>query len=96
MIAADKDSNHKEGTIRSLVFIFIFAVLFLAWGFLLFHTIGDKGPPSWDFGIVRDVPGESVYSTHRPLPGKVSEPDPQHVSGKPRAAGGEERKQGDK
>jgi len=96
MIEADKDSNPDRGLIGSLVFIFVLAASFLAWGFLLFHTIGDKGPPSWEFGIVRDIPGESVYSTHRPLPGKVSDPDPQHVSGRPRAAEGEERRKGDK
>ena len=96
MIAADKDSKSKNGEIRTLVFVFVLAVSFLAWGFLLFHTIGDKGPPPWDFGIVRDIPGESAYSTHRPLPGEAAGPEPQHVSGKPRSADGEEGKQGGK
>jgi hypothetical protein len=96
MIAEDKESASKKAEIRTLVFIFALAASFLVWGFLLFHTIGDKGPPPWDFGIVRDIPGESAYSTHRPLPGKVSEPDPQHVSGRPRAVEGEEKKEGNK
>jgi len=39
------------------------AVSFLAWGFLVFLSVGDKGPPDWDYSIVPDVPGESPYST---------------------------------
>ena len=96
MSTSDNNPNHGKGAARSLLFIFVLAASFLAWGFLLFYTIGDKGPPPWDFGIVQDIPGESVYSTHQPLPGKVSDPDPQHVSGRPRAVEGEEREKGGK
>ncbi len=39
------------------------AILFLCWGLLLFFSVGDKGPPPWDFGVVRDVPGEGPHST---------------------------------
>ena len=45
--------------------------------------VGDKGPPSWDFGVVRDIPGESPYATQRAHEGKGSEPQPQHVAEKP-------------
>ena len=96
MITADKNFEPNGGARKSLVFIFILAASFLAWGFLLFHTIGDKGPPPWDFGIVRDVPGESAYSTHRARAGRITEPDPQHVSGKPREVEGEEGEKGEK
>ena len=96
MTTADKNAKPDGSTKRSLVFIFVLAASFLAWGFLLFHTIGDKGPPPWDFGIVRDIPGESVFSTHPSFSGKAAEPDPQHVAGKPRAAEIEGRKMGDK
>jgi len=96
MITSPNNPNHGKGTARSMLFIFVLAVSFLAWGFLLFYTIGDKGPPPWDFGIVQDIPGESIYSTHQPLPGRVSDPDSQHVSGRPRAVGGEEGIKGEK
>lgn len=52
-------------------------LLFVCWGVFLFLTIGDKGVPSWDFGLVRDIPGESPYSTHGPL--SLEEVRPQHV-----------------
>jgi len=41
------------------------AVVFILWGFFIFFAGGDKGPPSWDFGVIKDIPGESPYSTER-------------------------------
>lgn len=66
------------------------AVAFLAWGFLLFFTIGDKGPLDWDFSVIPDIPGESAYSSYNPqLPRGLAPsilpatPVPQHVMGPP-------------
>jgi len=41
------------------------AVVFILWGLFIFFAVGDKGPPSWDFGVIKDIPGESPYSTER-------------------------------
>jgi hypothetical protein len=41
------------------------AIVFILWGFFIFFAVGDKGPPSWDFGVIKDIPGESPYSTER-------------------------------
>jgi len=60
------------------------ATTFLCWGLLLFFVFGDKGPPDWDYSIIPDIPGESVYSTnsaYRPhglAPGSQLV-EPQHV-----------------
>ncbi|MGQ9857233.1 MAG: hypothetical protein ACUVS3_00935 [Thermodesulfobacteriota bacterium] len=54
------------------------AILFLLWGLLVFITVGDKGPPPWDFGVVADVPGESPHSSVGP--GAAQAPVPQHVN----------------
>jgi len=60
-------SNRKEkGTLRGWIIVVAMAVLFLVWGFLIFFMVGDKGSPSWDFGVIKDIPGESPYSTERP------------------------------
>jgi hypothetical protein len=96
MVTPDKNRKIKNAPFNTLTLVFTLAVFFLLWGFLLFYTIGDKGPPSWNFGVVQDIPGESVYSTHQPLPGNVSDPEPQHVSGRARAVEGEEDKKGEK
>ena len=69
--------------LRSWVIILVLAGLFLAWGLFIFFSVGDKGPPSWDFGVVRDIPGESPYSTERAQKGKLPDPLPQHVLEKP-------------
>jgi len=78
-------------TTRTLFIVVAIALAFAAWGVLLFYTVGDKGPASWDFGVVRDVPGSSAYSTFDPA--KALKPDTrkgeleiQHVEGKPGSA----------
>lgn len=72
--------------------IILFAVLvYVAWGLLVFYTVGNKWPPPWSFGQVQDLPGASVYSTETgrgPLgagPRRLEPPVPQsqHVGGKP-------------
>ena len=79
-----KNSNEPEQrAARSLLIVVAIALSFLAWGLLIFYSVCDKGSPAWDFGVVADIPGESVYSTHPSSGGKVAEPEPQHVVGKP-------------
>jgi hypothetical protein len=77
---------------RSLLIIVGIAVLFVCWGLFVFFTVGDKGSPPWDFGVVKDIPGESPYSTQRFVPGKSPAPSPQHVAEKPTGVGTEGRK----
>jgi hypothetical protein len=57
--------QEKKSTIRSLLIIVIIALLFVCWGMLILLLVGDKGSPAWDFGVVEDVPGQSIYSTER-------------------------------
>ncbi len=54
--------------------IFILLVIILVKGLLSFYVVGDLGQPDWDFGVVKDIPGESVYAVY-PLD------NPQHVRG---------------
>ena len=58
------------------------AVLFVLYGIFAFFVIGDKGPPDWDFGSIKDIPGESVYSTY-PYRDQTGPPEPQHVDQEP-------------
>jgi hypothetical protein len=41
------------------------ALLFFIWSLFVFFMVGNKGQPSWDFGVIKDIPGESPYSTNR-------------------------------
>lgn len=50
---------------RTWLFVIALSLALLLWGLFLFFAIGDKGPPTWDFGAVEDVPGQSPYSTQR-------------------------------
>jgi hypothetical protein len=74
------EAKKKDAGLRSWLIILTIAILFIGYGLFMFFAVGDKGPPRWDFGVVEDIPGESVYSTHS-LGAK--EPEPQHVSQKP-------------
>lgn len=85
-------SAHKEGTMRTLLVAFGLATGFLLWGIILFYTVGDKGPPAFDYGEVPDVPGLSVYSTDTSRPLRNVPPyflheqaglSPQHVKDRP-------------
>lgn len=67
-----------KGDSRGWIVVGVMAILFLLWGFLVFVTVGDKGPPPWDFGVVADVPGESPLSSVGP--GGGPPPVPQHVN----------------
>ena len=59
-------SEQKEKTNRvGWIIVFGMALLFILWGLFIFFAVGDKGPPSWDFGVIKDIPGESSYSTER-------------------------------
>ena len=75
--------KENQTDIKGWLIILALAFLFICWGLFTFFTVGDKGPPSWDFGVVRDIPGESPYSTQRDHEGKDPEPQPQHVAEKP-------------
>jgi hypothetical protein len=79
--------QERNSELRSWFIIFFLAILFVSWGLFIYFSVGDKGPPSWDFGVIKDIPGESAYSTHRALEGKDSAPQPQHVGGKPSMPG---------
>jgi len=87
------EHRNNRTEFRSWIIILVLALLFVAWGLFIFFTVGDKGPPAWDFGAVRDIPGESSYSTHPPRQGKGTEPETQHVSRKPSKALLEEQKE---
>ena len=59
-------SEQREKTNRvGWIIVVAMTLLFILWGFFIFFAVGDKGPPSWDFGVIKDIPGESPYSMER-------------------------------
>ncbi len=80
------ESEEQGPSLRGWVYVCGLALFFLLYGLFMFYTVGDKGPPEWDFGIVEDIPGASVYSTNEPLTGGTVAPAPQHVSQRPAQA----------
>jgi len=43
-----------------IVFLMVFGIL--AYGIITYISVGDKGPPGWRYGAIKDVPGESPFS----------------------------------
>jgi hypothetical protein len=78
--------RRKRSGLGGWAFVIGLAVLFLLYGLFVFLSVGDKGPPDWDFGAIEDIPGKSVYSTSPEPSGNVGEPELQHVSGRPSRA----------
>ena len=52
----------KESFAKSWIVVFCIALLFFLWGLFIFFTVGVGRPPAWRYGIMPDVPGQSVYS----------------------------------
>ena len=77
------ERDEQGQSLKGWFYVCGLALFFLLYGLFMFYTIGDKGPPGWDFGTVEDIPGESVYSTNEPITGGTAVPEPQHVSQKP-------------
>jgi hypothetical protein len=62
------------------------SLAFLLYGLVMFLAVGDKGPPDWDFGVIEDTPGKSIFSTVPEQPVGTMGPEEQHVAGKPSLA----------
>lgn len=71
----EKNKTSKDSVLATWIFVFILAVYFLIYSLSAFVLIGDQGPPTWNYDIVKDVPGESPEAIYKKLP------HPQHVKG---------------
>ena len=66
--------HKKESELKTWIMVFLLLAVILFQGYLALFVVGDQGQPDWDFGVVKDVPGESPYAVY-PLD------NPQHVEG---------------
>jgi hypothetical protein len=82
-----KEREDPKRSVKLWIIVFSISLAFLLYGLFMFFAVGDKGPPDWDFGIVEDIPGKSVFSTHPEPSGSAGEPEAQHVAGKPSRTG---------
>jgi len=80
--AEEKPKQETAAVLRGWIIVAGIALLFVLYGLFAFFVIGDNQPADWDFGAVKDVPGESVYSTY-PYRSGTEEPEAQHVNQKP-------------
>ncbi|MBI4762988.1 MAG: hypothetical protein HY787_00075 [Deltaproteobacteria bacterium] len=52
----------KESTVKSWIVVLSIAFFFFFWGLCIYYAVGVGQPPSWRYGVVQDLPGQSVYS----------------------------------
>ena len=64
-MTGSESKEAEKGALRGWLVVAGIAVAFLVWGLLVYVTVGDKGVPAWNFGVVEDIPGQSLYSTHQ-------------------------------
>ena len=70
------EEEHELGPFWSWVAVILLCVAIVVWGTLNWMLIRDA-PRQWDTGALRDVPGQSVYSTASPgraaaVPGQIA------------------------
>lgn len=78
----------SESALKTWIVIFLLLGIVIFQGYLCFSVVGDQGQPQWDFGVIKDVPGESPYAVY-------SLENPQHVNGQDEESameGGPEKK----
>ncbi len=80
--STEDQDQYRTLLLRGWIIVAGIALLFVLYGLFAFFVIGDNQPADWDFGAVKDVPGESVYSTY-PYRDETESPEPQHVNQKP-------------
>ncbi len=78
----EEREQSRKLLLRGWIIVLAIALAFVSYGLFAFFVIGDNQPAEWDFGAVKDTPGESVYSTY-PYRSGTEEPEPQHVNQKP-------------
>ena len=66
---------NKNLTINTWSWICFMVGLILLKGFFTFFVVGDNGQPTWNYGAIEDVPGQSPYASYQLLPNS------QHVKG---------------
>lgn len=65
MAEEQKEKTDAEERLRSWLIVLLLCVFILAYGAIVFWTVGDRGPADWDFGALPDVPGESAFSMEK-------------------------------
>jgi len=63
------------------IILVVFSACLVGWGLAIYFLVQDA-PRQWDFGALKDAPGESIYSTSEPVEGKNA---PQQVPTLPEA-----------
>ena len=62
------DEEKEVSTFWSWVIIIVYSLSIMAFGLVVYWVVPD-GPRRWNFGLLPDPPGESIYHDRQPPPG---------------------------
>jgi hypothetical protein len=71
-----KNHPSKVSSVPLWLVVWLLLLGILLQGHYAFKVVGNLGQPTWDYDIVKDVPGQSPYAMYELLP------YPQHVMGR--------------
>ncbi len=63
MAEVEREGERVQG--RGWAILILLAAAIVGWGLANYFLVPDV-PRQWDFGALRDVPAQSIYSTSRP------------------------------
>jgi len=69
------------------------ALFFFLWGLFIYYAVGVGQTPFWRYGVVPDVPGQSIYSVKGGPSGEEAVRR-QHIMGQPKEPGNSQEKKG--
>lgn len=60
-----EELEHKMSVVRSWINISLMILFIFGMGLFSFFIVGDRGQPGWQYGTVRDVPGQSPDAVYK-------------------------------
>jgi hypothetical protein len=72
---------NKQNTIGGWLIVILISLLVVGWGLLIYKSVRDNRR-TWDYGVLPDTPGESIYSISPP---PTAAPAPKQVESLPEA-----------
>jgi hypothetical protein len=60
---AAPNDNKMLSSLKDWFIVLLIAGAILVYGTIVYVSIGDRGPAKWNYGAIKDVPGQSPHST---------------------------------
>ena len=69
----EPERPESHSSLWSWIILLLICAAIIGWGFLQYAFVRDA-PREWDYGVLPDAPGQSIYSTAEPAEGRKVPP----------------------